>query len=159
MSTPKDSVERIARRALARGIRIAAAESLTCGMLASTLGKGTDASEWFAGAVVAYRTDAKERVLGLRPGADPCSAECAEQLALAVRELLAADLSISTTGVGGPEEEDGHEPGTVYLGWATPVTTGHRLLRLTGDPREVLEHTVEHAVDELADLLDERAFG
>jgi len=149
-----EGVERIAERALARGIRIVTAESLTCGMLASTLGRGPDASEWFAGAVVAYRTDVKEDVLGLRPGADPCSAECAEQLAFGVRDLLGADIAISTTGVGGPDVQDGHEPGTVYLGWATAVATGHKLLRLDGDPSDVLHRTVEHAVDALTELLD-----
>lgn len=150
-----ESIDRVAARALARGFRIATAESLTCGMLASTLGKGTDASEWFAGAIVAYRTDVKERVLGLRPGADPCSAECAEQLAFGVRDLLGTDIAISTTGVGGPDSENGHEPGTVYLGWATAVGTGHRLLQLEGDPADVLHRTVSEAVDALAELLDE----
>jgi len=90
MSGALESVDRVAGPAFERGLRIATAESLTCGVLAITLGKGADASDWFAGAVVAYRTDVKERVLGLRPGIDPCSAECAEQLAFGVRELLGA---------------------------------------------------------------------
>nr|WP_205829079.1 CinA family protein [Microbacterium sp. B19(2022)] len=133
-----------------RGLRVAVAESLTSGRLANTVGSGAEASEWFAGGVVAYLTDVKERVLGLVPGTDPCSAACAEQLALGARDLLDADLCVSTTGVGGPDPEGAHEPGTVYLGWATADAVGHRRLALTGDPEEVLAATVEAAVRLLA---------
>ena len=129
---------------------MAVAESLTSGRLANTVGSGADASEWFAGGVVAYLTDVKERVLGLVPGTDPCSAACAEQLAIGARDLLDADLCVSTTGVGGPDPDGGHPPGTVYLGWATPDAVGHRRLALTGDPEEVLATTVEAAVRLLA---------
>lgn len=147
-------VDRIADIAQGRGIRIAAAESLTSGTLASALGAGSDAAEWFSGAVIAYRTDVKEQVLGLRPGVDPCSPECAEQLAAGVRTLLMADVAVSTTGVGGPDPDGGHEPGTVYLGWATAAGVGHRLLHLTGEPAEVLRATVEQALDVLEGLLE-----
>ena len=146
-------MERIADEALRRRIRIAVAESLTCGLLASELGKGHDAAEWFSGGVVAYRTDVKERVLGLRPGLDPCSAECAEQIAAGVRSLLDADVAVSATGVGGPDPEDGHPPGTVYLGWSSGIGVGHRLLSLDGDPRAVLDAAVARSLDLLAELV------
>src|SRR5687767_3132995 len=116
---PVTRADRIADAALRRRVRVAIAESLTCGLLASELGKGHDATEWFAGGVVAYQTDVKRRVLKVRAGVDPCSADCAEQLATGVRALLDADLAVSATGVGGPDAEDGHAPGTVYLGWSS----------------------------------------
>ncbi|WP_136043172.1 MULTISPECIES: CinA family protein [unclassified Microbacterium] len=145
-----EHIERLSDLARERGLRVAVAESLTSGQLASTVGAGSEASEWFAGGVVAYLTDVKERVLGLVPGTDPCSAACAEQLATGARDLLDADLCVSTTGVGGPDPEGGHPPGTVYLGWATADAVGHRRLALTGDPEEVLAATVEAAVRLLA---------
>ncbi|WP_262001402.1 CinA family protein [Microbacterium sp. Mcb102] len=145
-----DHIERLSDLARERGLRVAVAESLTSGRLANTVGSGADASEWFTGGVVAYLTDVKERVLGLVPGTDPCSAACAEQLAIGARDLLDADLCVSTTGVGGPDPDGGHPPGTVYLGWATPDAVGHRRLALTGDPEEVLAATVEAAVRLLA---------
>jgi len=93
-------------------------------------------------------------VLGLEPGTDPCSPECAEQLAVGVRELLGADLAVSTTGVGGPGPEDGHEAGTVYVGWSTAHGTGHRAFMFDGGPDEVLEQTVAAALLELVAHLD-----
>jgi len=143
------AIDDIARTAADRGLWVATAESLTSGLLASRVGAGAGASEWFAGGVVAYRTAVKERVLGLAPGTDPCSATCAEQLAAGVLDLLDADIAVSTTGVGGPDPEDGHAPGTVFIGWATREGTGHRLLQLPGEPEEVLEATVDAALGEL----------
>ena len=141
-----DDVQQLSDLARARGLRIAVAESLTSGTLAGTIGDGHQASEWFAGAVVAYMVAAKERVLGLVPGTDPCSAACAEQLARGARELFDVDIAVSTTGVGGPEPEGGHPAGTVFLGWATRTATGHRRLDIDGDPDRVLAATVDAAV-------------
>jgi len=118
------------------------------------VGKGPEAQDWFAGGVVAYQTRVKEAVLGLPPGTDPCSPACAEQLARGVRAVLDADLAVSTTGVGGPDPEDGHPPGTVYLGWATRDAVGHRRLRIDGDPVEVLARTVAEATALLRDLAE-----
>jgi nicotinamide-nucleotide amidase len=148
-----DRVQALADVAKERGIRIGLAESLTCGLLASSIGKGSDAENWFAGGVVAYQTEVKESVLGLTPGTDPCSAACAEQLAAGVGTLLEVDVAVSTTGVGGPDPQDGHEPGTVYLGWSTAAGEGHRRYAFDGDPERVLEQTVDAAIDLLEELV------
>lgn len=153
MPSPDD----LARVARERGLRIAVAESLTSGMLAATVGSGERSSEWFAGGIVAYGTDVKERVLGLRPGTDPCSAECALQLARGTRELLQADVVVATTGIGGPEPVDGHDPGTVYLGWAGPTGEGATRLQLAGDPADVLRATTQEALALLVRLVEEDA--
>ncbi|MFD5224299.1 CinA family protein [Microbacterium sp. NPDC058342] len=139
-------LDRLSDIARSRGLRIAVVESLTSGNLAGTVGAAGEAAEWFAGGVVAYMTDVKEQLLGLEHGTDPCSADCAEQLARGARALFDADLCVSTTGVGGPGPDDGHPPGTVYLGWATRKQVGHRHLRLDGGPEEVLAATVTAAV-------------
>jgi nicotinamide-nucleotide amidase len=151
-----DDIERLAKAASDDGMRVAVAESLTSGLLASRVGEGEDASSWFAGGVVAYLTDVNESLLGLEPGIDPCSPECAEQLAKGVRSLMSADIAVSTTGIGGPEPEGDHDPGTVYIGWATADGTGHLLLHLEGDPSQVLDDTVTHAVRLLADTAEGR---
>ncbi|MHC2999319.1 CinA family protein [Microbacterium sp. HJ5] len=148
-----ERAQQLADAAKERGIRIAVAESLTCGLLASGLGEGTDTESWFAGGVIAYQTAVKESVLGVRPGIDPCSAECAEQLARGVRGLLDVDVAVATTGVGGPDPQDGHPPGTVFLGWETADGSGHRELALSGSPEEILDQTVERAIALLDELV------
>lgn len=148
--TEHGDIARLGEIAEERGLRVCVVESLTSGRLASTIGAADGAGGWFAGGVVAYLTDVKERVLGLTPGTDPVSASCAEQLAVGARDLFDADLCVATTGVGGPGPDGGHPPGTVFLGWATPEGIGHRMLALTGDPDEVLDETVDAAAKLLA---------
>jgi nicotinamide-nucleotide amidase len=148
-----DTIQDVAEEARRKGIRVAVAESLTCGLLAGTVGKGMNAGEWFGGGVVAYQTQTKVTVLGVTAGLDPVSAECAEQMARGVQELLQTDIAVSTTGVGGPGSEGGHPAGTVFLGWALDGSAGNVALSLDGEPEEILQATVDRAVALLAELV------
>ena len=152
METTDEDVKALASIASESSLRIAVAESLTSGTVASAVGAGNDASAWFAGAVIAYQMDVKEHVLGVSAGTDPCSASCAEQMATGVRTLLNADVAIATTGVGGPESEGEHPPGTVYLGWATASGSGSQFLRVPGEPSHVLDRTTSEAVRLLVEI-------
>ncbi|TGO03952.1 CinA family protein [Serinibacter arcticus] len=149
-------VERLARLATTTGTTVAVAESVTCGALVSALGEGSDASTWLAGGIVAYHTDVKARLLGVPDDLDPYSGECAEHLASGVRRLLASDVAVSTTGVGGPEPQGPHAPGTVYVGWDDGDRRGHTLLVLDGEPADVVRETVALCAQRLCALVDAR---
>lgn len=151
----ESAIDQLSRTARERGLTIAVAESLTSGLLASHVGKGESAGDWFSGGVVAYRMPVKTHLLGVPDGTDPCSPECATALADGVRALLTADIAVSTTGVGGPDPEDGHEPGTVYLGWATAEGSGAEHLELDGGPEDVLGATVDRALRLLVRLAED----
>lgn len=140
--------EAVSRSARDRDITVAVAESLTCGLLVSTLGRADNASQWLRGGVVAYSTDVKRSVLSVSPG-PVVSAQCAEEMAAGVASLLEANVTVATTGVGGPEPEEGHDPGTVYIGWSSRGITGSALYNFTGSPEEVVEATVSAALAHL----------
>lgn len=146
-------VPRIAEAALGQDVTIAVAESLTCGALVSTLGLGEESATRLSGAVVAYQMSTKVEVLGVEEGIDPCSAQCAVQLATGVRDLLGADVAVATTGVGGLDSEGGHEPGTVYIGWVRDGEQGHRGFDFSGEPADILEQTVTAALGVLEGVL------
>lgn len=148
----RSPIAHLSRLAQERGLTIAVAESLTSGLLASEVGKGANAGDWFSGGVVAYRMPVKVEVLGVPKALDPWSPECAQALAEGVRTLLRSDIAVATTGVGRPDPEDGHQPGTVYLGWATAQGAGARLLELPGAPDEVVHATVDHALRLLVEI-------
>ncbi|NKF34622.1 CinA family protein, partial [Pseudomonas sp. BGM005] len=74
MNSASSVLERLGEVARERGLRVCVVESLTSGRVASTVGAVEGAGDWFAGGVVAYRPDIKERVLGMTPGTDPVSA-------------------------------------------------------------------------------------
>jgi nicotinamide-nucleotide amidase len=149
----QEHVERIARLAGERKLDVAAAESLTCGLLSSRLGAGPDASDWFRGAVVAYQEPVKFEVLGV-PEGPVVTAECAEQMARGVADLLGAAAAVSVTGVGGPDPSEGEPPGTVYVGvLVEDELTVHRLDLAGDDPDRILHVTADEALRVLADAL------
>jgi len=135
----------VADAARRRGLSLAVAESLTGGLIASALARAEEASTWFRGGVVAYATEVKHDVLGVRPG--PVVSEAAVvDMAGNVARLLGADVGVAVSGVGGPEPQDGEPPGTVWIGVATATSTTARLHRFEDDPAAVCEATVTAAL-------------
>ena len=100
-----------------RGLSLAVAESVTGGMVGARITAVPGASDVFRGAVVSYASEVKFDVLGV-PEGPVVSTDAAKAMALGVRERLGADVGIATTGVAGPTEQEGHPPGTVFLGLA-----------------------------------------
>ena len=144
-------------RLVARGETVATAESITGGQLAARLTQLPGSSFAFVGGVVAYATRAKEAVLGV-PAAvvaahGVVSAECAVAMATGVRELMRSTYGVSTTGVAGPERQDGLPPGTVWVAVAGPDGAWPTLLELSGDRATIQEATVEAALSALEAIL------
>lgn len=153
MAESQEHVEKIAAAATRQGRTVATAESLTSGLIASRLGAGPQASEWFRGGVVAYQEPVKFDVLGV-PEGPVVTAECAEQMARGVARLLGADAAVAVTGVGGPDPEEGEEPGTVYVGVvAGEDLTVHRFDLAGDDPERILHETADRALRLLAEGL------
>lgn len=107
-----------------RGETVAVAESLTGGLVAGSLTDVPGSSRAFRGGVVAYATDVKHEVLDVpgplldeRGAVDP---EVARRMAQGVRLVMRADWGIATTGVAGPDPQDGKPVGLVYVAVAGP---------------------------------------
>jgi len=139
-----------------RGLTIASAESLTGGLLAAALVDVPGASLVFNGGIVAYATPLKRTILGvdedLLAERGAVDAEVARQMADRVRRVCAvdgrpADLGIATTGVAGPDPQDGRAPGTVFIGVAMPDQVDVIALELSGDRAEIRLGTVGAAID------------
>ena len=143
----------IASRLVARGATLAVAESVTGGLIASRLVNVAGASAWFRGGVVSYASQVKFDLLGVTPG-PVVSPDAAEQMARGVRTLLGADIGLSVTGVAGPDEQDGHRPGTVFVGVAQGDQVEHAALRLPGDRPRIRSYSAISALDVLRRGLD-----
>ncbi|MFE2180172.1 CinA family protein [Streptomyces sp. NPDC059455] len=134
-----------------RGQTLAAAESLTGGLVAAELTSVDGASRSFRGSVTAYATDLKHEVLGvdgaLLAERGAVDAEVARQMARGVRRALGADWGVATTGVAGPTPQDGQPVGTVHVAVAGPSdTVAAAALRLEGDRAGIRGQTVHAAV-------------
>jgi nicotinamide-nucleotide amidase len=142
----------ISEQARRRGCTVAVAESLTGGMVATSLAAAEAASEWFRGSLVAYSSEVKHAVLNV-PDGPVVSAEAAEAMAVGVRRLLGADVAVAVTGSGGPSAQDGQDPGTVYMAVDDGSATRVRRLDLDGEPGEICADSAEHALRLLLDGL------
>ncbi len=124
------------RALLARGETCGCAESVTGGELAGLLSQPVGASATFVGGVVSYATRVKRDLLGVT-SAQVVSADCASQMATGVRARLGVDWALATTGVAGPDEQEGRPVGTVYLAVAGPLEVRTSRLLLEGDRAEI----------------------
>lgn len=145
-----------------RGDTVAAAESLTGGLVCAALTAVPGASAVVRGSVTSYATDVKASVLGvdaqlLRAGG-AVQAEVARQMAHGVRRLLDATHGIATTGVAGPDPQDDVPVGRVFIavGWddapGVPVDEV-RMLDLAGNRAAIRDQTVRAVLDLLGDCL------
>ena len=144
----------IASRLLERSLTLAVAESVTGGLIASRLVNIVGASKWFRGGVVSYASEVKFDVLGV-PVGPVVSPEAAEAMAIGVAKLLGSDVGLSVTGVAGPEEQDGHPAGTVFVGIAIGDKVSHVALRLPGDRPRIRAYSAISALDALRKAFDE----
>lgn len=139
---------------------LAVAESLTGGLVSSTLVGVPGASAVLRGAVVAYATGLKADLLGVDPAlldargaVDP---DVARQMASGVRDRLGADVGLATTGVAGPTSQDGHPPGTVHVAvaWADGVVVRSHVL--PGDRPQVRAGAVDAVLALALEVLVDR---
>ena len=142
-----------------RGHTVAAAESLTGGLVAAALTDIPGSSASFRGGVVAYATELKAVLLGVdqlmlaRHGA--VYAPVAAAMADGVRSRLGATYGVATTGVAGPEPADGQPVGTAHIAVSAADDTVVRTIALRGDRHQIRRLTVEHALGLLLGRLRE----
>jgi nicotinamide-nucleotide amidase len=137
----------VTSRLIELGQSVAAAESLTGGLVTARLVDAPGASAVVRGGVVAYATDLKASVLGVDPGLlgahGAVHPEVASQMATGVRLLLGADWGLATTGVAGPDPQHGMPVGTVFVAVAGPTGGAVEHLALDGGRAAVREAAVE----------------
>lgn len=136
---------RLVARLVEREETLACAESLTGGLVAAAITSVPGASAVFRGGVVSYATEVKRDLLGVR-AAVVVSPQCAEEMADGVRHLLGADRAIATTGVAGPDPQDGQPPGTVHIGLASADQVVSHRLDLHGDRASIRAQVVDIAL-------------
>jgi len=130
-----------------RGLTLGLAESLTGGLVASRLVAVPGASDWFRGSVVSYAGDVKYNVLGV-PEGPVVTAGAARAMADGARRVLGADVGLALTGVAGPDPQEGHVPGTVFVGLARAGSETESLeAHLPGDRDRVRQYATITALD------------
>ncbi|MEJ6548277.1 CinA family protein [Corynebacterium sp. USCH3] len=119
---------RLVSAATSAGVTVATAESLTAGSVASTIADVPGASAVLRGGLIVYATDLKstlagvdEGLLNARGAVDP---DVARALARGAATRCGADIGLGVTGVAGPDSQDGHPVGEVFIAVWSPSRDG-----------------------------------
>lgn len=152
-----DPVADVHRLLAERGATVATAESLTGGRLAALLTGVPGASATYVGGAVTYATALKVSMLGVPEALvaehGVVSAECARAMAEGMRRVAGATYALATTGVAGPDLQEGRPAGTVYVALAGPDGPEVVELALAGDRWAVQDATCLRCVELLRSVL------
>lgn len=153
------TAERVVKTFISRDLTLCTAESLTGGLLGATVTEIPGASKVYLGGVVAYQTSMKTVMLDVDQAEidvhTVVSPQVATMMAMGVQDQTNADWTVSVTGVAGPDKQEGHEPGEVWvtvLGpriGALPPSVYSQDFHFSGDRRAIREQTVDSALQML----------
>lgn len=136
---------------LANDLRISTMESCTGGMLAARLINVPGVSEVFKAGYVTYSNKAKRKVLGVKQSTlkkySAVSEEVAREMAQGISLLTKADVTVSVTGLAGPDGGTKEKPvGLVYIGCSVKGKTVVEEYHFSGDRIHVREEAVVAAL-------------
>jgi len=141
---------------------LATCESLTGGALAAALVDVPGASRVFRGGLITYASDLKTGLAGVDAAwisaHGVINQTTAIQMATGAARACGATHALATTGVAGPDPQDGCAPGTVWIAAATPnAEPTARLLNLDGDRAAIRAATVHAALALMLEAIGERS--
>lgn len=150
--------EALAQALLARGWKLATAESCTGGLIAAACTDLSGSSNWFERGFVTYSNEAKTQMLGVDPALIAQHGAVSEVVARAmafgaVRQSL-AQVGVAVTGIAGPTGGSAAKPvGTVWFGFQVDGRLVSETVRFDGDRAAVRSATVQHALRRLLELM------
>ena len=138
------------------GKTVSTAESCTGGGIGAALTAVPGISRIYKGGVVTYTDEVKSNLLNVDANLlgeyGAVSEPVAKAMASNIRELLSADIGISTTGLAGPDGDDrGNPVGTVYIGYADAKGCIAREFHFTGDRESIRKQAVFEAIKLILD--------
>jgi nicotinamide-nucleotide amidase len=157
--TPSALAARILAELARCGETLASAESLTGGMIGALLTGIPGASDSYLGGVISYATRLKAILAGVDPATlaelGPVAARTAAEMARGVAERCGADWGLATTGVAGPDTQDGHPLGQVFVAVSHQSSDllSVRELQLEGDRAMIRQRSAAAALGLLAEAL------
>jgi PncC family amidohydrolase len=150
--------ERVGELLLARGWKIAVAESTAGGLISAALLTVPGSSRYYERGVIAYSRAAKLETLGLPPElyTERGSTHQAAVRAMAegVRRLSGTQVGVAESGVAGPGVgRSGLSIGTVWTAVVTSERGLERELHLPGDRAQIMSGIVEAVLGMLEEVL------
>jgi len=147
----RDSVELLAKELLARGWKLAVAESCTGGGLGARITDTAGSSAYFLGGIISYDNRVKKDMLGVPDAvfaeSGAVSRPSAEAMAAGCLRRFGADVAVSITGIAGPGGGTPGKPvGLVYIAAATGSGELSEERHFSGDRASVRRQAVDAAL-------------
>lgn len=142
----------------ANGLTVSTAESCTGGLLSARLINVTGASEVFKAGYVSYSNKAKRKLFGVKRSSlekyGAVSETVAKEMAKGAAILSKADVTVSVTGIAGPDGGSEEKPvGLVYIGCRVRGESVVKEYRFKGDRNKIREASVSAALGLMRDRI------
>lgn len=130
---------------------ISFAESCTGGKISSTFVKTAGVSQVYAGGVVSYTVEMKQKILGVTKDTiaryGVVSAQTVKEMAYGIKKITGSNIAVSVSGVAGPgSDADGNPAGLVWFGLDIDGMTEEFSVQFSGLKREqVIQKVVNQA--------------
>ncbi len=147
---------------MAKGLKIALAESCTGGLLAAHLTSLAGSSDWFERGFVTYSNQAKEESIGVSKELIEQYGAVSEEVAKAMAEGALnhslAQVSVAITGIAGPGGGSANKPvGMVCFAWRMRaddrIQTRSQTKYFSGDRESIREQACVYAIELLLEQL------
>ncbi len=143
--------EALVRLLAEKGLKIAAAESCTGGLISSMITGVAGSSEVYDGSVVSYANRIKHGILGVSgenlESFGAVSEPVAREMAEGICRVIGADVGIAVTGIAGPGGGSPEKPvGTVYIAVSYKGNTEVKLCHFRGNREKVRRLTAVNAL-------------
>lgn len=142
----------VANFLLERHWKFSSAESCTGGWLAKCCTDIAGSSTWFDRGFITYSNQSKQEQLNVQPQTLENFGAVSEQTALEMArgclDVSNSEISISITGVAGPDGGSKDKPvGTVWIAWATSFSAKAELHHFSGNRDAVRRQAVYTALN------------
>jgi len=112
-------ISQLLKKIRAKGVKVAFAESVTCGLIAHKLSTIKGTSDFFTGSIVCYDTTVKTGLLNVSPALikkySAESKQVTEVLVKNLSKIMKADMYGAVTGLSTPDPNALHPTGTIFL--------------------------------------------
>lgn len=157
----KRITNKLMRALLEKGLTLALAESMTCGLMAHQLCNVRGTSEVLKGSIVCYQEEVKKTLCKVPPALlkrfTAESQEVTDALAKQLPALFNADIYLAVTGLAAPGGSEGPDKpvGTVFLSVLYQNKLHQKRLVLKGTPLEIRKQACLAAYAMLCNIIEE----
>ncbi|MFW5888809.1 MAG: CinA family protein [Bacillota bacterium] len=141
-----------------KNLKIAFAESMTGGLLASEIIATADASKVIEESFVVYSNEAKQKILSCKKATiekySVYSFEVVREMVIGLKQISEADILVAVSGIAGPTADSDRKIGEVFLAIIINEKLYEDKINLTGTRNEIRYSCVKVIFTKILNLIE-----